>query len=42
MENEKFKIQDMTRAFYQLLTGVLVMLPFFLHTRPEITATNGL
>ena len=32
----------MTRAFYQLLIGALVMLPFFLHTRPEITAVNGL
>lgn len=32
----------MTRAFYQLLTGALVMLPFFLHSRPEITAANAL
>ena len=32
----------MTRAFYQLLVGALVMLPFFLHTRPEISAVNGL
>jgi len=31
----------MTRAFYQLLVGALVMLPFFLHSRPEITATNA-
>jgi len=32
----------MNRAFYQLLIGALVMLPFFLHSRPEITAVNGL
>lgn len=32
----------MTRAFYQLLTGALVMLPFFLHSRPEISAANAL
>jgi drug/metabolite transporter (DMT)-like permease len=32
----------MTRAFYQLLVGALVMLPFFLHTRPEITPVNSL
>jgi drug/metabolite transporter (DMT)-like permease len=32
----------MTRAFYQLLIGALVMLPFFLHSRPEITPAKGL
>lgn len=32
----------MTRAFYQLLVGAMVMLPFFLHSRPEISAVNAL
>jgi len=32
----------MTRAFYQLLVGALVMLPFFLAGRPPISAANGL
>jgi len=32
----------LNRAFYQLLTGALVMLPFFLHSRPEISAVNAL
>lgn len=32
----------MTRAFYQLLVGAGVMLPFFLANRPEISANNGL
>ncbi len=32
----------LNRAFYQLLVGALVMLPFFLNTRPEISAVNAL
>lgn len=32
----------LNRAFYQLLVGALLMLPFFLNTRPEISAVNAL
>lgn len=36
------QIPVMTRAFYQLLTGAIVMLPFFWTARTPISMTNGL
>jgi drug/metabolite transporter (DMT)-like permease len=36
------EVPVMTRAFYQLLVGALVMLPFFLRSAPEINGTNAL
>jgi drug/metabolite transporter (DMT)-like permease len=36
------EVPVMTRAFYQLLVGALVMLPFFLTAMPAISATNAM